>query len=146
MDGGIEMLERIVVAVDGSDHAHKALETAVDLAESLKHPARLIIVHVNPSVSLNEPALGVDLEARIAEEGQHIIAPVEQLLSGRSIPYETLLIAGDPVNEICRVSKERECSLIVMGTGGKSVLAEIVVGSVSHGVLKHAECPVLTVK
>jgi len=33
-----------------------------------------------------------------------------------------------------------------MGTGGKSVLAEIVVGSVSHGVLKQAECPVLTVK
>lgn len=146
MDGGIEMLERIVVAVDGSDHAHKALETAVDLAESLKHPARLIIVHVNPSVSLNEPALGVDLEARIAEEGQHIIAPVEQLLSGHSIPYETLLIAGDPVNEICRVSRDRACNLIVMGTGGKSVLAEIVVGSVSHGVLKHAECPVLTVK
>jgi len=140
------MLERIVVAVDGSEHAHKALETAVELAESLKHPARLIIVHVNPSVTLNEPALGVDLEARIADEGQLIIAPVEQLLSGHSISYETLLIAGDPINEICRVSRERECSLIVMGTGGKSMLAEIVVGSVSHGVLKHAECPVLTVK
>ncbi|MFS0873814.1 universal stress protein [Paenibacillus xylanilyticus] len=140
------MLEQILVAVDGSDHAHKALQTAVELAESLKHSAKLVIVHVNPSVSLNEPALGVDLDARIAEEGQHIIAPVAELMSGRSIPYETLLIAGDPVNEICRVSRDRKCNLIVMGTGGKSMLAEIVVGSVSHGVLKHAECPVLTVK
>ncbi|WP_339848542.1 universal stress protein [Paenibacillus sp. FSL W7-1088] len=140
------MLKRILVAVDGSDHAHKALEQAVDLAESLKQPASLMIVHVNPSISLNEPALGVDLEARIAEEGQHIIQPVNELLAARSVHYETLLIAGDPVNEICRVAKDRDCDLIVMGTAGKSMLAEIVVGSVSHGVLKHAGCPVMTVK
>ncbi|QOS76756.1 universal stress protein [Paenibacillus sp. JNUCC31] len=140
------MLKQILVAVDGSDHAHKALEQAVDLAESLKQPASLIIIHVNPSISLNEPALGVDLEARIAEEGQHIIQPVNDLLSGRSVHSETLLIAGDPVNEICRVAKDRDCDLIVMGTAGKSMLAEIVVGSVSHGVLKQAGCPVMTVK
>jgi nucleotide-binding universal stress UspA family protein len=141
-----KMLKRILVAVDGSDHAHKGLEQAVVLAESLKQPASLIIVHVNPSISLNEPALGVDLEARIAEEGQHIIQPVSELLAARSVHYETLLIAGDPVNEICRVAKDRDCDLIVMGTAGKSMLAEIVVGSVSHGVLKHAGCPVMTVK
>ncbi|MDK8194240.1 universal stress protein [Paenibacillus sp. UMB7766-LJ446] len=140
------MLKRILVAVDGSEHANKALEKAVVLAESLKQPASLIIVHVNPSISLNEPALGVDLEARIAEEGQHIIQPVNALLAGHAVHYETLLIAGDPVNEICRVAEDRDCDLVVMGTGGKSMLAEIVVGSVSHGVLKHAGCPVLTVK
>ncbi|MDN4602778.1 universal stress protein [Paenibacillus sp. F6_3S_P_1C] len=140
------MLKRILVAVDGSEHAHKALEQAVVLAESMKQPPTLIIVHINPSVSLNEPALGVDLEARIAEEGQHIIQPVNDLLSGRSVQYETLLIAGDPVNEICRAAKDRDCDLIVMGTAGKNMLAEIVVGSVSHGVLKHAGCPVMTVK
>jgi nucleotide-binding universal stress UspA family protein len=140
-----KMLKRILVAVDGSEHAHKALEQAVVLAESLKEPATLVIVHVNPSISLNEPALGVDLEARIAEEGQHIIQPVNELIGDRSVHYETLLIAGDPVNEICRAAKDKNCDLIVMGTAGKSMLAEIVVGSVSHGVLKHAECPVMTV-
>ncbi|WFR63186.1 universal stress protein [Paenibacillus amylolyticus] len=140
------MLKRILVAVDGSDHAHKALEQALTLAESVKQPASLIIVHVNPAISINEPALGVDLEARIAEEGQHIIEPVTRQLSGRDVAYETLLIAGDPVHEICRVARERECGMIVMGTGGKGVLAEMIMGSVSHGVLKHAECPVLTVK
>ncbi|APO43745.1 universal stress protein UspA [Paenibacillus xylanexedens] len=140
------MLKHILVAVDGSDHAHKALEQALILAENMKQPASLLIVHVNPAISINEPALGVDLEARIAEEGQHIIEPVTRQLSGRDVAYETLLIAGDPVNEISRVARERDCGMIVMGTGGKGMLAEMIVGSVSHGVLKHAECPVLTVK
>ena len=108
------MLKRILVAVDGSDHAHKALEQALILAEDMKQPASLLIVHVNPAISINEPALGVDLEARIAEEGQHIIEPVTNQLSGRDIAYETLLIAGDPVNEICRVARERDCGMIVM--------------------------------
>ncbi|SDD93220.1 Nucleotide-binding universal stress protein, UspA family [Paenibacillus sp. CF095] len=140
------MLKHILVAVDGSEHAHKALEQALILAEDMKQPASLLIVHVNPTISINEPALGVDLEARIAEEGQHIIEPVTRQLSGRDVAYETLLIAGDPVNEICRVARERDCRMIVMGTGGKGMLAEMIVGSVSHGVLKHADCPVLTVK
>ncbi|PQP83534.1 universal stress protein [Paenibacillus sp. PCH8] len=140
------MLKRILVAVDGSDHAHKALEEALNLAESMKQPASLIIMHVNPAISMNEPALGIDLEERIAEEGRHIIEPVTRQLAGRNVAYETLLIAGDPVNEICRVVLERDCGLIVMGRGGKSMLAEMIVGSVSHGVLKHAECPVMTVK
>lgn len=140
------MLKRILVAVDESDHAKKALEQALMLAEQMKHPVSLTIMHVNPSISINEPALGVDLEERIAEEGKHIMEPVIERMVGRGVAYETLLVAGDPVTEICRMASERKCDLIVIGTGGKSVLAEIVVGSVSHGVLKHAECPVLTVK
>lgn len=140
------MLKRILVAVDESDHAKKALEQALMLAEQMKHPVSLTILHVNPSISMNEPALGVDLEERIAEEGKHIMEPVNKQMVGRRVAYETLLVAGDPVTEICRTASEQKCDLIVVGTGGKSVLAEIVVGSVSHGVLKHAECPVLTVK
>ncbi|WP_145410784.1 universal stress protein [Paenibacillus xylanexedens] len=140
------MIERILVAVDGSDHAHKALEAAVELVEGMQKNPQLLIVHVNPSISINEPALGVDLDARIAEEGRRIVEPIHAFLSGRSVPAETLLVAGDPVNEICRVARNQGCGLIVMGAGAKGMLAEIVLGSVSHGVLKHAHCPVLTVK
>ncbi|WP_411735753.1 universal stress protein [Paenibacillus sp. M2] len=65
------MLKHILVAVDGSEHAHKALEQAMILAEDMKQPASLLIVHINPAISINEPALGVDLEARIAERATH---------------------------------------------------------------------------
>jgi nucleotide-binding universal stress UspA family protein len=140
------MLKRILVAVDESDHAKKALGQALMLAEQMKHPVSLTIVHVNPSFSMNEPAHGVDLEERIAEEGKHIMEPVIEQMVGRGVAYETMLVAGDPVTEICRIAREQQVDLIAIGTGGKRLLAEIVVGSVSHGVLKHAECPVLTVK
>lgn len=140
------MLERILAAVDGSNHGNKALEQALMLAEQMKNSVHLTILHVNPSISINEPALGVDLEERIAEEGKHIIEPVKKLLAKRAVSYETRLVAGDPVTEICRTAREQKCDLILMGTGGKRMLAEILVGSVSHGVLKHADCPVLTVK
>ncbi|CAH1222847.1 MULTISPECIES: universal stress protein [unclassified Paenibacillus] len=140
------MLKRILVAVDGSEHARRALEAAADLAESLKEPARLTLLHVNPSVSLNEPALGVDLDARIADEGRQVVDALQERLSKRSVAYETLLTGGDPVAEICRVAGEQAYDLIVMGTGGKKRLSEMIMGSVSHGVLKQAVCPVLTVK
>ena len=89
------------------------------LAEQMKHSVSLAILHVNPSISINEPALGVDLEERIAEEGKHIMEPVIEQMVGRSVAYETLLVAGDPVTEICRIASERKCDLVVIGTGEK---------------------------
>ena len=59
---------------------------------------------------------------------------------------ETLLGEGHTVEEILKTAKEGEFDLIVMGARGLSTIKEIFLGSVSHGVTRHAPCPVLVVK
>ena len=57
-----------------------------------------------------------------------------------------LLHAGPPGAVICWMAQGRDCDLIVMGTHGRGALTHLLVGSVAEYVLRHARCPVLTIR
>jgi nucleotide-binding universal stress UspA family protein len=56
------------------------------------------------------------------------------------------LLVGDEASEINRFAKENDADLIVMGTHGRTGLVRLLMGSVAEMVLRHASCPVLTIK
>lgn len=55
------------------------------------------------------------------------------------------LVHGDPGEEVVKMAKAKACTLILMGTQGKGVTREILLGSVAHQVARHAEEPVLLI-
>ncbi len=59
---------------------------------------------------------------------------------------ERILHAGPAGEVICWLAGERRCDLIVMGTHGRTGLRHLLVGSVAEYVLRHAKCPVTTVR
>ncbi len=65
------------------------------------------------------------------------------------LPYagemETLVIAGSTVSTILQTSEVRHADLIIMGSHGHGAVYNLLVGSVTEGVLKSAKCPVLIV-
>ncbi|MEC0369032.1 universal stress protein [Paenibacillus chibensis] len=140
------MYNRILVPVDGSTHAERALEAAVTLIQSLKNAPALAVLHVNPSVSINEPPVGVDLGERIREEGEKILAPATEALTRSGIAYETFSKTGDPASVICQAAEEQHADLIIMGSRGIGLMSELLIGSVSHSVVQHAHCPVMIVR
>ncbi|UCD36382.1 MAG: universal stress protein [Nitrospiraceae bacterium] len=66
-------------------------------------------------------------------------------LKGEGAACETHLGAGDVLSEILRVSRDRQASMIIVGTTGKGRLSEFIHGSVSHEVVKASELPCLLV-
>lgn len=80
------------------------------------------------------------------EVGQRILDDGEQKAKFEDVQVESMLREGNTVQEILRLAKEGSFDLIVMGVGGVSKLRELLLGSVSEGVMKHAPCPVLVVK
>ncbi len=61
-------------------------------------------------------------------------------------PVERRLLQGDAAREILGVAKDMKCDLIVLGTHGRTGLGRLLMGSVAEQVVRHASCPVLTVK
>jgi universal stress protein A len=53
-------------------------------------------------------------------------------------------VTGDPATEIVRLAKEEQSDLIVLPTHGRTGLSHVFFGSVAEKVVRHAECPVLT--
>ncbi|MGD0495483.1 MAG: universal stress protein [Candidatus Bathyarchaeia archaeon] len=155
------MFEKVLVLLDGSEHSERALETATQIAK--KFGAKMTLLHVYsvtvPAVIAPEPTTltpaGVPVVtsaevAKIVEAarmvGNRILTEGEQKAKSANVRVETTLREGNTVQETVALAKEGEFDLIVMGARGISRIRELLMGSVSEGVIKNAHCPVLVVK
>lgn len=136
------MYKRILVPTDGSKQAGRALEHAIALA---KDGARLSVLHVDPSVALNEVSM-IDVSRVLEAETHEIMDAAIAKLKEADVDFEALIGSGYPATVISKIANEREFDLIVMGSRGVGLMSEILLGSVSHSVAQHARCPVLIVK
>lgn len=141
------MYNRILVPVDGSKHAMNALEHAQSLAVQLAPGCHITLLHVNPSITINEPPIGIDLGGQVEAEGLQILQPAVKLLEDAGgISFDALAKTGHPASVICATADSGHYDLIVMGCRGMGLLSEMLLGSVSHEVIQHARCPVTIVK
>jgi len=155
------LFEKVLVPLDGSEHSYRALEIAVQIAK--KFEAKITLIHVYSvgirPVVMPEPTtltpVGIPVMAptdvsKIAEAtrkaGAAILADGEEKVKAEGIEVEALLKEGHSVQEIIKTAKEGSFDLIVIGARGISKIREIILGSVSDGVVHNAPCPVLVVK
>ncbi len=151
------MFEKILVPLDGSEHSVRALENAVQIAKKFGGKITLIHVYsvalpvsVSPITMAETGTLAPEIVSKLVEAsrgaGANILADGKKRVKAEGVQVETLLREGHIVEEILNTAKEGEFDLIVIGARGLSRIEEIFLGSVSHGVTRHAPCPVLVVK
>ena len=141
--------DRIVCAVDFSKKSAAELEYAVGLAE--RSGARLTVLHVidlPPEVPQLRTGGGGLFEYRTARFDQargwmrELVTPA---LHARC-PIDELLLVGTPSREIVRIAAEQDAGVIVMGVQGRGAVDVFFFGSTTQHVVRHAACPVLTVR
>jgi nucleotide-binding universal stress UspA family protein len=137
------MFRKILVAVDGSEHARRALETAIDIAR--RYDATLCLLHAFPHVSdlLGTPFYEQMIESRTMI-GRSLLESARTQV-GDLVPVEEQLLQGPAAPAILRVADVERCDLIVLGSRGHSQIGGILLGSVSNVVAQRAHCPVMVV-
>ena len=147
------MFSKILVALDGSDHAKKALQTAVQLAGRCE--AELILFHAMQIGNLSPGyAAMVSRGARevyqslAREQADAILGEAEQLATEQGIERVTRVTkeADSAAAAVLAAASSAGVELIVIGTRGLTGLREIAMGSVAHKVASAADCPVLIVR
>lgn len=136
-------LRKILVPVDFSEDAQRALQVARSLARD--HGATLVLAAAAPppppvTESLLPASEYPGLVAAKRRELESVAATVTDL------PIETHVLGGEPGPAIVAIANDCDVDLIVMGTHGRSGLRRMLMGSVAEYVLRHAGCPVLTMK
>jgi len=139
----------ILVPVDFSPHAEKALWYAWSLARlfhAYLHILHIVDIPIHPehyAVNLNLTGeFGHELTLRSQEELERMIAPFQPA----HVKHRIVVEFGRAYNEIVEFATAHETDLIVMGTQGLSGLKKFFLGSTTAKVVRHAPCPVLTVK
>jgi len=145
------LISKILVPLDGSEYADKALDYAIDLAK--KFSSEIILVHVVPTTAavitgpeVLGPSLLLDLRKRLEESGHNILASGEAKTKEAGVKVTTKLDYGSPADKIINMVKEGDISLIIMADRGLGAVARFFLGSVTDKVSHHATCPVLIIK
>jgi nucleotide-binding universal stress UspA family protein len=138
------MFSRILFAHDGGMLAERALVYLEHVARV--EQAEVIVLHVFQQPERYAATEGYDaLCAQFEVVAHEIVDDAVAQLDERQIVARGLALVGETARTILEVAGREDASLIVIGSRGPSSMAELVLGSVSLEVLRHAPCPVLVV-
>ncbi|CAM3046544.1 universal stress protein [Sporolactobacillus spathodeae] len=143
---------KIVVPVDGSEPANRALDQALNVAEG-KKDAEVTLLYVSPSpvyfpyYSMVGPSLNEDAKEVEEREGNQMLDDLVAKRSAKTnVKFVKRHLYGIVAQQICDYANDTKTDLIVMGNRGMGAFGQMMLGSVSNKVLHLANCPVLIVK
>jgi len=133
----------ILFATDFSPASNVAFEVAAALARD--YQARVIALHVIEPVQMGFSEYTAYVGPN--EDKGEAMAKLQAIKApSPRVTLEYRLLEGDPATVIAETAQETGADLIVMGTQGRTGLTRLVMGSVAEDVLRHAPCPVLTIR
>jgi nucleotide-binding universal stress UspA family protein len=139
-------MKRILIATDGSLSALEALEYGLELAA--EHNAAVTLAYVVPGLDAY-PTGGFGLTGAVPHE----LTPGDseplndglRLAEEADVSARTVLLRGEPADEIVAYADSIDADMIVVGSRGHGRLASALLGSVSRAILREARRPVLVV-
>ena len=143
-------VHRILAPTDFSDNSMRAVRFAAELAD--KFGAELVLLHVVqdlalvlPDAVMPTPVATPNLDDMIAAARTGIANLVAKLDLGRLKPRSEVRV-GSPATEIVAAAGDLKADMLCVSTHGRTGLAHFLLGSVAEKIIRHAPCPVLTVR
>lgn len=159
-------IKKVLYATDLSEGARHALWYAAGIAD--KYDAEVTVLHVIPDVADEiSQGTGIDMAAHFGtealesfrkqglEKAQNAVRERIQEACGQAkdeldhcpmTPEHVAVKVGKPAKTIVETAEKDGFDLVIMGTHGHGVFAELVLGSVAHDVIKRSKVPVLVVR
>jgi nucleotide-binding universal stress UspA family protein len=141
----------ILVPIDFSPVSRLVVAHAVSLARRFEASAHVIHTWelpppLRPDLTVWTGDIRPSLELEAREESKRTL---RALLDDPEFHLQGLtseILHGHPYEQIIATAEARKCDLIVMGTHGRTGVSHLLMGSVAEKVMRHARCPVLTLR
>jgi nucleotide-binding universal stress UspA family protein len=142
-------IRSILVPIDFSVHSKNALKYAVPMARQFGASLHLVYV-VEPTIYPADLGFGQvvlpGVEDELREKGAEELQALIEREIGSRVKASSAVRTGSPHHEILREAEDRGVDLIVVATHGHSGMEHILFGSTADRIVRHARCPVLTIR
>jgi nucleotide-binding universal stress UspA family protein len=143
------IFKKIMVATDGSELVKQAVKSAVEIAKLSE--AKLYAVHVIAMESYSiihslDEKWKKTMKKQLTIKGEKATDYVENVGKAANTDVESVILEGNPANEILDFAENNDIDLLVMCTHEKTELQRFLVGSVAENVIRHSGKAVLVVK
>lgn len=143
----IEDVKRILIPIDGSNYSMRAAQLGIGLAKVLS--AEIHVIYVIDTVileAISEVEEKVVVEKELKDNAERYVNYVSKLAQQEGLSVNSVIVKGQPHDQIVNLAKSQGINLIIMGTHGQRGAARILLGSVAERVIEYAPCPVLVVQ
>jgi universal stress protein A len=135
----MQSISRILCPVDFSESSARAIVLAETLARGLS--AEIVLFHVfDTAQDYTKAGQTHPVDAHLQEKLDTVLVGVND------IPIRRCMHIGPAGEAICWFAESEQCDMIVMGTHGRTGLSHLLFGSIAEYVMRHARCPVVTVR
>lgn len=140
-------LEKLLVALDGSDFAERVLPYAMELASSFESEILLLSVPEVPAAQMYGALADVVEKLRVQAETKtrQYLDGVAAALREDGLSAHTLITGSGPARTIVAISESEATDLIMLATHGRGGLDRLLMGSVAERIVQHAQRPVFLV-
>lgn len=138
-------MKKVIVCLDGSQPALRALDRALDEA---RRGADVLAVTVVEALAFFD-ADGTDYQSTFSaamREPNKILAEARDTAALQGLPLRTLAQPGRPAETLARIARQEEADEIIVGSRGKDEVEHLLLGSVSTRLVQIAPCTVVVVR
>ena len=145
------MFYNILVPLDGSENAYRALEYAANLAKKFDSQINVLSVfrhhsYIEASISMVRPREPDNLDDVLSAYAREVVARGKAILQEQGVEkIRGFIRMGKPSKKILEFAKNHEIDRIVIGSQGNEDLSGYLLGGVAHKVTGLAKCPVLVI-
>lgn len=149
------VFRKIMIATDGSECSKKVVDKGVEFARLsggtvyavyVVSTAYITAIDGSYSSSIDMfPYLEAMHEA-LKKQGQQAVDYVKELGEKKSVNVESVILEGNPSEELIQYAEKENMDIVIMGTVGRTGLDRMILGSVAGNVVRHSKVPVMVVR
>ena len=143
-------IKRILVPIDGSNCSVRAAKYAIEVATLQK--AQIFCIHVIASLPYGYGVAGSAIDEyfedaeKQAQSWFNSIIEMAKKKDINDVKADIFTDAKSITGAIIDYASSKSIDLVIIGTKGRTGLKRLLLGSVAHGIVQHAHCPVLLVR
>lgn len=140
------MYNKILLATDGSDHSERAIEQAIKMVSPYKDQVTIDLIYsVDGEKSKNDVLKYGDSHTATLKRKEKFFETIQEIES-KGIKSDIIILHGEPAEEIVEYANSHDYDCVLIGSRGRNKFQTLILGSVSHKIVKYVQCPVIVVK